>query len=131
MIDFTIALYAFEIGICLFIFILFLWWSLYKWKWKHKITSPMYLAVMLFFLFQAWAMLVGLNSRMNRVERAIELQPYMYSFWWDTRILGRIVAEIMIGYIQGKIIYIEFFRDKNIPRRRRGDELGEDFEKDK
>ena len=125
MIDFTTLLYQIEIFLCISIFGLFLWWTIYKWRWCHKVPSPMYLAVMFFFLFQAWAMSVGLYGREMRDINTWELTPFMKSSWWHTRVIGRLMAEFMIGFIQSRIIYLEFFRDKEIPKRRKGDKIND------
>lgn len=123
--DFALYLYLYEILVCFSTFVLFVWYSVYKYRLKACIPSALYVAVGLFFLSQAYAVSIGFAARLARSESAWNACPFLDTQIWHTRVFFRVAMETVISVLQARKVYIEMKR-KGKELRRFTDQDGED-----
>ena len=89
----------------------------------RKKPSVIYIMIMLLFLFQGWSVLMGYYARSIRPQGIADTLPFFYSFWWDTRVVPRLIIEALISWRMILRVYLSFLAR---PQRRISDNDGRD-----
>ena len=94
--DVTATVYLMEMLTCYVGFLLFLWWLIHEWWYHGKRPTTIYVYIMLLLFCYGYAITIGLVARHTRNVYGVEqYYTYMDSLIWHTRIVPRLIIELL------------------------------------